>query len=181
MIVLLNGPFGVGKSTTARLLAARLPGAVVYDPEWIGFVLRRLPLYRAADYQDLRLWRRLAVWGAWLARRALRRHLIVPLAVLRRDAIAELTAGFRRADPDARCLRLAASAETLRDRILTSGDRVARRWRLAHMAAGLAAADPAFGLEISTEGRTPAEVAEAIARLLRRDRAIHRPWACDAW
>ena len=29
MIIFLNGPFGVGKTTTARLLAGRIPNAVV--------------------------------------------------------------------------------------------------------------------------------------------------------
>ena len=36
MIILINGPFGIGKTTTARLLVRRLPGAVVYNPEHTG-------------------------------------------------------------------------------------------------------------------------------------------------
>src|SRR6266568_7435520 len=68
MIIVVNGPFGVGKSTAAHLLVKRLPGAMLYDPEVIGFILRRVgrPLIKSADYQDLALWRGLTTWGAWI-------------------------------------------------------------------------------------------------------------------
>lgn len=70
MIVFLNGPFGVGKSTTARILATLLPDAVHYNPEHIGVGLRMAlgPFYRAEDYQDLAAWRRLVPVGARLCR-----------------------------------------------------------------------------------------------------------------
>jgi hypothetical protein len=125
-------------------------------------------VYRIADYQDLRLWRRLTVWGAWLLRRALRRHLIVPMAIVRADYFAEITDGLRKADPDLRCVRLTVGEDTLRRRIVESRDRGAAAWRLAHVARGLAlAADAAFGMPVSTDGRTAAEVAEAVCSLLR--------------
>jgi hypothetical protein len=43
MIVMLNGSFGIGKTTVAKLLRNSLPGSVMYDPEWAGSVLMRLP------------------------------------------------------------------------------------------------------------------------------------------
>ncbi|MBW2415202.1 MAG: hypothetical protein JRG76_11905 [Deltaproteobacteria bacterium] len=64
MIVLLNGAFGIGKTTVARGLRARMPGSGIFDPEMIGFVLRRLPGVRVNDYQDLAAWRLLTVAGA---------------------------------------------------------------------------------------------------------------------
>ena len=36
MIVLINGSFGIGKSTVARLLRRRVPRSLVYNPEWAG-------------------------------------------------------------------------------------------------------------------------------------------------
>jgi hypothetical protein len=42
MILLLNGAFGVGETTVARAVVARLPRAVVFDPEIIGIALQRL-------------------------------------------------------------------------------------------------------------------------------------------
>ncbi len=36
MYVLLNGAFGVGKSTVARDLQQQLPNSLIFDPEWVG-------------------------------------------------------------------------------------------------------------------------------------------------
>ena len=70
MIVFINGPFGVGKTTVARLLVQKMPLATMYDPEIIGGILRRVlsPLTKVEDYQDITLWRRLGVGGARLIR-----------------------------------------------------------------------------------------------------------------
>lgn len=34
---------GVGKTTVARILCTRLSGSAIYNPEWIGSVLMRVP------------------------------------------------------------------------------------------------------------------------------------------
>lgn len=59
MIVWLNGAFGAGKTTVAFELHRRLPGSFVYDPEEVGFFLRKnLPdVCHTADFQDMPLWR----------------------------------------------------------------------------------------------------------------------------
>lgn len=59
MIVWLNGAFGSGKTTAAFELHRRLPGSFVYDPEEVGFFLRKnLPeACHTADFQDMPLWR----------------------------------------------------------------------------------------------------------------------------
>jgi hypothetical protein len=172
MILLLNGPFGIGKTTVAGLLARQLPSAFVFDPEMIGFVLRRIlsPVHPVSDYQNLRPWRRATIWGAWVMRR--RKHLIVPIALWRRQYFAEITAGLRGVDPDLHCVRLTASEETLRQRIVASDDTGARAWRLGHLSSGLQAMmNPAFGVEVSTENRTPAQVADAILHLVSATRS----------
>jgi hypothetical protein len=71
VILLLNGAFGIGKTTVARALVTRMPGSVLFDPEMIGIPLQRVA--RAVgrtveDFQDLRTWRSLAVLGLRLAR-----------------------------------------------------------------------------------------------------------------
>lgn len=58
MIVILNGSFGVGTTTVAKLVAAKVARTVVYDPERWGYVLQRLPpwlLGRAAPVEDSRI------------------------------------------------------------------------------------------------------------------------------
>src|SRR5262245_62039840 len=96
MIVLINGSFGVGKTTIAKLLRNSLPGSAIYDPEWVGFVLRRLPKWiklkgaGSDDYQDIVLWRRSAVAGVRLFRLFASGPIIVPMAFSRRDYFDEI-------------------------------------------------------------------------------------------
>ena len=60
MIIWLNGAFGAGKTTAAYELHRRLAGSLVYDPEEVGYFLRRsAPCFRTPDFQDLPLWRAL--------------------------------------------------------------------------------------------------------------------------
>ena len=42
MIVFINGPFGVGKTTVAERLVGRLPGSLLFDAELVGSFLRRI-------------------------------------------------------------------------------------------------------------------------------------------
>ncbi|UTT51164.1 AAA family ATPase [Rhodococcus gordoniae] len=57
-IVWINGAFGAGKTTAARLLAHAIPGAVIVDPEAVGALLRPVlqPVAAVRDFQ---------MWSAW--------------------------------------------------------------------------------------------------------------------
>jgi gluconate kinase len=164
MIVLINGGFGVGKTTTALLLLDRIAPSLLYDPEKIGFAVRAIlrDVAPADDFQDYPEWRALTVDAARQLRAHRNHALIVPMTVLRRDYFTEITDGLRAIDPDLRLLRLTASEETLRRRILARPDNEGpHEWALSHLPAVLRAmADPLFGVEVLTENRTPAEVAE---------------------
>jgi len=151
MIVWINGPFGVGKTT----LAAQVRGATVYNPEFIGGVLQRLT--RAPDFQDLPAWRSAVVRG--IARR--RGLVVVPMTVLDPDHLTQLLDGLRARGREVRHVTLHASHEELLRRIESdAADPGARGWRLAQLvryeeaAAGLAERGPV----IDTTGLTPAEV-----------------------
>jgi|GEM_PF-2678178 len=85
MFVLLNGSFGIGKTTVAAALVTRLEDAAIYDPERVGYVLRRTPAWllgraqQPSDYQDLPLWRTLIARGARHSHRRVT-TVIVPMA-----------------------------------------------------------------------------------------------------
>ncbi len=59
MIIWINGAFGSGKTQTAYELHRRLPNSYVYDPENVGFFIRKnLPKpAQLADFQDYSMWR----------------------------------------------------------------------------------------------------------------------------
>ncbi|MBW3588090.1 MAG: AAA family ATPase [Actinobacteria bacterium] len=58
MIIWINGPFGVGKTTTARRLVKRVPNSTLINVEKIGSLIRGLVPreLRSADWQHDPLW-----------------------------------------------------------------------------------------------------------------------------
>ena len=61
MIIWINGAFGSGKTSTAYELNRRLPSSFVYDPENVGFFIRKnAPAeFSKGDFQDISLWRQM--------------------------------------------------------------------------------------------------------------------------
>jgi predicted kinase len=171
VIILLNGPFGVGKTTTARLLVERLAGARLYNPEQVGTLVRAAvrPFLPVPDYQELAAWRWLVPQGARLARVGARGPLVVPITVWRRDYLHQLTAALRHVDPELLRVQLTASEAVLRGRILGRPEaQGGHAWGLAHLASGLAmAADSAFGVPVPTDGLAPSEVVDVLMMLVR--------------
>ncbi|MFI0742322.1 AAA family ATPase [Streptomyces sp. NPDC021100] len=83
MIVWINGPFGGGKTTTARLLHQAVDGSLIYDPEEVGSMLRRILPGRERDFQDLPPWRSLtAATAIQLHAYNQERPVIAPMTLL---------------------------------------------------------------------------------------------------
>jgi hypothetical protein len=167
MILFINGPFGVGKTSVAKVLVQKMPHSMLYDPEVVGAVLHKIldPFGKAEDFQDYALWRPLVVGGARLLKVSAR-TLVIPMTVWRRDLFDPIIAGLRRADADLSYFQLTASRDVLMDRIASdTEDREAYAWRTAHVEVCLKSSrDPAFGTEICTDRRTPVEVADEILK-----------------
>ena len=166
MIVWLNGPFGVGKTTVARALLEAKPTWSLLDPEVRGEELSRTSP-GVDDFQDLPAWRKAVVEDA--VERVGNGDLVIPMTIWRLDHYREITDGLKGAD-EVRPFRLTAAEETLRDRILNDGEeRRAAGWRLDRLAAGLETfEDTAFGDHVATDGRSPEKVAELILVTLTR-------------
>ena len=151
-VLWLNGPFGVGKTTVARLLTNRR----LVDPERIGFVMRRT-LWRGRDYQDVALWRRLVVRQV---RRAARKGpVVVPMTIVRRDVLDEV---IGRLD-GVRLVALVAPRDVIAAR--ADADRLdpgAKQWRLDNLDRCVTAfADPSFGEHVDAT-RPPEAIAEEL-------------------
>ncbi len=165
MILLLNGAFGIGKTTVARLLVGRLGRAVLFDPEPIGVVLQRVT--RVYDFQDLRLWRRLTVAGLRVAR-LFYRNVVVPMAFSNAEYLREIRDAARRIDPDVRHFCLVAPVEEVHARLRNRGEDPARSaWQYRRAAECCAVHGGAeFATQVPAAGRTPAEIADELASVI---------------
>jgi hypothetical protein len=83
VIIWINGPFGGGKTTLAEELHRRLPDALPFDPEYVGYILVKwAPPPESADFKDIPLWRKLVAEFAIGLTGNYRRTLIVPMTLL---------------------------------------------------------------------------------------------------
>jgi hypothetical protein len=149
MIIWLNGPFGAGKTTLAHTLREREPDLLLFDPEEVGFLVRKLlPPAESWDYQDLPVWRGMTVMAFAEIRKHYSQDIIVPMTLVRPDYLDELLGGLMRRGEDVLHVFLTVEEGVLRERIerqTMSPDRARneqiRDWRLAQVDRCLAARD----------------------------------------
>jgi AAA domain len=178
MIVLLNGPFGVGKSTVARLLRNAIPESVVYNPEWAGSIMMRLPKWTLKgsgtdDFQDINLWRKSAVAGVKLFSRLTAGPIIVPMTFSQREYLDEVIEGLSSFSLKINLFCLRASLPILSERLSDRRDPPhVQRWVTRRNVECVAAhMDPHFGEPVETEERSAVEVAEDIISRLHQTRS----------
>ncbi len=174
-VVLINGAFGVGKSTVASAFHQRVKGSRMYDPERIGYVLRRLPHWfpgsaaKLDDYRTSPVWRALNIFFMRLHARVAR-PLIVPVSL---DL--ELLDVLRRALTSGGCrvvhVCLVAPEATVRERLATRGVSPTSsegEWVYPRALAACRAhsTNDAFAHRIDTDGKRPMEVVDELAALV---------------
>jgi hypothetical protein len=91
MIIWINGAFAAGKTTLAEELERRLPDAMPFDPEYVGYILIKwVPPADSGDFQDIPLWRRLVADFAIGMAADYGRPLIVPMTLVNDGYRAEI-------------------------------------------------------------------------------------------
>jgi hypothetical protein len=171
VIIWINGAFGAGKTTLAEELQRRLPDAVMFDPEDVGYLLWKW-MRPAGDFQHLPSWRELVVATALSLRRHHADTLIVPMTLIRDGYQAEILGGLAAAGEEVLHVFLDADGDVLRrrftDRVTHPGnpeaDQQAREFGLSHLDAAVAAAarQPAGTLMLRSDKLTPAELADEV-------------------
>lgn len=133
-ILWINGAFGSGKTTTTQKLVESIPGARIFDPEIVGFMLRHYITEPIKDFQDWPAWRGLVPEVAAQMLRHYGGVLIAPMTILREDYLTEIRAGLTRHGIECEHVLLDVSANELTSRIETDAvETGARQWRLDHI------------------------------------------------
>jgi AAA domain len=171
VIIWINGGFGAGKSTLAEELRRRLPDAVLYDPEVVGYALWDW-LPRTGDFQDLPSWRELVVASALSLRKHHAETLITPMTLIRDEYRTEIFGALAAAGEPLLHVYLDLDAGVLRqriaDRVMHPGkpelDENAREFCLSHLDAAVSAVDrlPAGTLLLRSDQLAPAELADRV-------------------
>jgi shikimate kinase len=166
-ILWLNGTFGVGKTTTAKLVAAEHGDLRFYDPEWVGYLLRdHLRDRQVTDFQQLPGWRRLVPLVADELVASTGQDLIAVQTVLVEGYWRELAAGLAELGHEVCHVVLEATEAAMHERIASDEvEPTAAGWRLEHIPR-FAAARPWLGasadLVLDTTELTVAEAAKQV-------------------
>jgi predicted kinase len=176
MVIFVNGSFGIGKTTVARLLTQRLPRGTLFDPEPIGIVLMRLAALRPFgapldDFQDLGLWRAASIRLIHLLL-GIRGTVVVPMTFSNASYLGQFLASVRQRDRETFHFCLTAPLTTVHERLAA---REARRgpteWQLRRSAECCAAHQrPEFAEQIAAGDRSPDDVADEIMRRIAASR-----------
>jgi predicted kinase len=171
VIIWINGAFGAGKTTLAEELHRRLPDAVIFDPEDVGYMLWKW-MRPDGDFQHLPSWRELVIATALSLRRHHADTLIVPMTLIRDGYRAEILDGLADAGEEVLHVFLDMDAGALRqrltDRVLhpddPEADQQSREFCLSHVDAAVTAAarQPAGTLLLRSDKLTPAELADEV-------------------
>lgn len=170
MLIWINGPFGIGKTTTARAVRdeARRRGleARIYDPEIPGFLLQRAIPHRLrpADFREQASWQ----WATRAAVRlgSLRGLLIVPQTIDDPELLRALTS-----DRLDRVVQLVAPRSVVEARIRERG--IALDWCLDHLATWPDL--DALGARVGTVDRNPPDVAADILQIAASEGEASEP------
>lgn len=134
MIIWLNGPFGVGKTTLANLLHQEIPDSILYDPELLGdFFQENLPkAVFPEDFQDYPIWRQTTVQIIRDLATKTGQVIIVPMTVYKKEYCQEIIEQGLIEDMCVQHYILVAEKETILDR-LDKRTQENNNWALKHL------------------------------------------------
>ncbi|WP_214817357.1 AAA family ATPase [Exiguobacterium sp. s59] len=115
MIIWINGAFGSGKTTCAKILEKQLPNAFLYDPEQAGFFIRdQLPKsLQQPDFQHHPEWREFNYQMLLKIATSFDGVILVPMTLVNATYVDEIIGRLQRDGIDVRHLILEANRRTL--------------------------------------------------------------------
>ena len=123
MIIWISGAYGVGKSTLAEAMAAKMENALIFDAEEVGNAVRGN--YPDCPYgyifEDYPLWGEFCYMLLKDVHEKFHKDILVPMTLLRRDSYGIIDK-LNRDGIDTHLIVLEADYQTVHDRILSRGE-----------------------------------------------------------
>jgi hypothetical protein len=176
VVVFINGSFGIGKTTVARLLSSLLVQSTVFNPEPLGLAIASLAKlvsrkHRTDDFQDLLLWRRATVRSIRALTR-IRRTVIVPMAFSNAAYLDEVVTPLRHGGVYTLHFCLTAPYQVVLQRLRArEGRRGPSAWQLRRSEeCCVAHQGPEFAEHVPAAERSAVDLARYLAERIRATR-----------
>jgi hypothetical protein len=168
MIIWINGAFGVGKSHTAYELVRRLDNAFLFDPEKVGFFLRKhLPkTIQFDDFQKIPLWRQ-QVLDSLLFCDQQQVITVVPMTIVDDEIFDFIIGGLKNRGTDIQHFALIATKATIEKRLINR--RGKKSWNFQQVDRCFNALKKSkYSIHIDTDKNKLDEVVELIAKEIQQ-------------
>lgn len=125
MIIWVNGAFGSGKTQTAYELQRRIPDSFIYDPENVGFFIRRnIPAeVKKSDFQDYPMWSEINYSMLKHINNNYEGTIIVPMTIVNPQYFEEIVGRLRSDSISINHFALRANKEVIQKRLRSRGER----------------------------------------------------------
>ena len=171
MIIWINGSFGVGKTTTAKLLQNKLEKAHIYDPEQVGYFLwDNFPpeMARQGDFQDMAIWRSINYQVIKHLYATYDGDIIIPMTLANRQYYDEIISRLEQDGILVRHFILTASKKRIVSRLRVRGDE-SGCWAEQQVERCLAAYEHDIpGIALNTDEMDAETVANCILKMLAK-------------
>ncbi|MFC7677339.1 AAA family ATPase [Paenibacillus sp. GCM10028914] len=165
MILWINGAFGSGKTTLSYELNRRIPNSFVYDPENVGYFIRKNAPKQILkdDFQDHIIWREINYSILQTINSEFQGIIIVPMTITNPQYFNEIINKLRSNGVDVKHFTLLATRETLLRRLKSRGDNQ-NSWPAKQIDRCITSlSQELFETHIHTDNLTPDEIMDQIA------------------
>jgi predicted acetyltransferase len=154
MIIWISGPYGVGKSTIAEAISAKLDNALIFDAEEVGNAVR-------GNYPDCPygyIFEDYPLWGEFCCKllkdvhEKFHKNIIVPMTLLREESYS-IISNLQQDGIDTKLIILEASYDTVHDRILARGEKKGC-WCMENIELARTGTAKLPGIHVPTDGKT---------------------------
>ena len=166
MIIWISGAYGVGKSTLAEAMAAKMENALLFDAEEVGNAVREN--YPDCPYgyifEDYPLWSEFCYMLLKDVHEKFHKDILVPMTLMRKESY-RIIDRLLEDGIDTRLIVLEASYQTVHDRILARGEEEGC-WCMENIEPAREGSAALPGIHIQTDDKNVDELCNVVFNLI---------------